>query len=134
MSPVRIPSAGADSQFHEEVKMYSGPAPRIAAKERRRQQRFPIIARSRYLLEGAGGFAVTANISSGGVLLETKEILPAGRPVQVWIDWPALLYERCPLRLVLSGHILRSNITGTAVEITRYCFRLRPKSEGPFAG
>jgi hypothetical protein len=55
-----------------------------------------------------------------------------GRQVQLWIDWPALLDARCPLRLVIHGRIVRSTYRGTVVGITRYSFRLRPKSEAPF--
>jgi hypothetical protein len=49
------------------------------------------------------------------------------------IDWPALLDQRCPLRLVITGKILRSDQTGTAVGIIRYDFRIRPRSAAPFA-
>lgn len=132
MSPVQIPEGGDGTQFHEEVKMFAGSARRAGVQDRRRQQRFPINVRARYLLDGVRGYATTSNISSGGVLLETKQVLPLDRPMQVWIDWPALLDQRCPLRLVIFGRILRSSICGTAVEITRYSFRIRPRSEGPF--
>jgi len=132
MSPVQIPSTGARSQFHEEVNMFAGSAPGLKSRERRRHQRFPINVSSRYLLDEARGYATTVNISSGGVLLDTKEILPVGRQVQLWIDWPALLDARCPLRLVIHGRIVRSTYRGTVVGITRYSFRLRPKSEAPF--
>lgn len=132
MSPVQIPSMDDRSQFREGVNMFAGSAPGLKARERRRHQRFPINVGSRYLLDGTRGHATTVNISSGGVLLATKEILPVGRAVQVWIDWPALLDDRCPLRLVITGRILRSTHRGTVVAITRYSFRLRPKREAPF--
>ena len=90
MSPVQSPSTSARSQFHEEVNMFAGSAPGLKARERRRHQRFPINVSSRYLLDEARGYATTVNISSGGVLLNTKEILPVGRQVQLLIDWPAL--------------------------------------------
>lgn len=132
MSPVQFPSTGARSQF-QGINMFASSAPGLQARERRRHQRFPINVSSRYLLDGAGSHATTLNISSGGVLLATKEILPVGRQVQLFIDWPALLDQRCPLRLVINGHILRSTRFGTVVAISRYSFRLRPKTEAPLA-
>ena len=133
MSPVPVPSSGARPQLHEEVNLFSHAAQGLTLRDRRQHQRFPISVRTRYLLDGAQGYATTVNISSGGVLLDTKGILPVGGQIQVWIDWPALLDERCPLRLVIAGRILRSTLHGTVVGITRYSFRLRPKSEPPFA-
>lgn len=113
------------------------PAPSLrfekAPYERRRHQRFPINAQSQYILTGIRGQAVTADISSGGVFLKTNEILPVGKQIQVFVDWPALLDQRCPLRLVIVGKTLRSDATGTAIGIIRYDFRIRPRRATPFA-
>lgn len=111
------------------------PAPSLmfAPYERRQHQRFPITANSHYILAGNKEQATTTDISSGGAFLKTETILPVGKPIQVLIDWPALLDQRCPLRLVITGKILRSDKTGTAVGIIRYEFRIRPKSAAPFA-
>jgi len=111
------------------------PAPRLkfAPYERRQHQRFPITAQSQYILAGSKEQATTTDISSGGVFLKTAKILPVGKQIQVLIDWPALLDQRCPLRLVIIGKVLRSAEGGTAVGIIRYDFRIRPKSAAPFA-
>jgi len=107
------------------------PAPSLkfgkAPYERRHHQRFPITAQTQYALAGVRGQAVTADISSGGVFLKTDRMLPVGKQIQVRIDWPALLEQRCPLRLVIIGKVLRSNESGTAIGIIRYDFRIRPK-------
>jgi len=113
--------------------MSPAPKPRFAPYERRQHQRFPITAASRFIVSGSRGQATTTDISSGGVYLKTEQILPIGKQIQVLIDWPALLDQRCPLRLVITGKILRSNEGGTAIGILRYDFRIRPKSAAPFA-
>lgn len=91
--------------------------------QRRLNQRFPITARTEYIVGGNRGQATTRNISSGGVFLKTNGTLPAGEPIQVLIDWPALL-EGHRLRLVFWGRVVRSNDIGTAVAIHRYEFRV----------
>lgn len=113
------------------------PAPSLrfgkAPHERRHHQRFPITAQAQYVLTGIRGQGVTSDISSGGVFLKTDRILPVNKQIQLFVDWPALLDQRCPLRLVITGKTLRSDANGTAIGIIRYDFRIRPKRATPFA-
>ncbi len=113
------------------------PAPNLKAGpvpyERRQHQRFPMNAAAHYVFSGIRGEAVTHDISSGGVFLKTPVILPVGKRLQIFIDWPALLDNHCPLRLVVSGRVLRSDTTGTAVGIIRYDYKLRRRGATPFA-
>ena len=60
-----------------------------------------------------------------GVFLKTDKVLQVGESSQVLIDWPVALDQRCPLRLLIVGKVLRSNGAGTAVEIMRYEFGIR---------
>jgi len=113
--------------------MSPAPSLRFAPYERRQHQRFPITAQAQYILAGTRGQAVTIDISSGGVLLKPENPIPAGKQIQVLIDWPALLDQRCPLRLVIVGRVLRSDVSGTAIGIVRYDFRIRPRRATPFA-
>lgn len=113
--------------------MSPAPSLRFVPYERRQHQRFPITAQAQYILAGNRGQATTVDISSGGVFLKADKSLPLGKQVQVLIDWPALLDQRCPLRLVITGRVLRSDSSGTAIGIVRYDFRIRPKSAAPFA-
>ena len=113
--------------------MSPAPGLRFAPYERRQHKRFPITAQSQYILAGTREPATTLDISSGGVYLKAEKILPIGKQIQVLIDWPALLDQRCPLRLVITGKILRSDQAGTAIGIIRYEFRIRPKTAAPFA-
>ena len=121
MSPARVTIAGADLELRE----LKTPVRSNAQFERRRHLRYPIIARAEYRVAGNREQTKTIDMSSRGVLLETDRSLPIGDAIQISIDWPALLEQRTPLRLVVSGRILRSNVLGTAVVIRRYDFRLR---------
>ncbi len=103
---------------------------RFARLERRQHQRFPITAQAEYIFAGHRGPATTLDIGSGGVLLKTNTILRVRQPIEVLIDWPALFDQRCPMRLVVFGKVLRSDRFGTAVGITRFEFRIRAQSAG----
>jgi PilZ domain-containing protein len=113
--------------------MSPAPNPRFVPYERRQTQRYPITAQTQFILTGIRGQAITSDISSGGVFLKTDRVLPVGKQIQLFIDWPALLDQRCPLRLVVTGKTLRSDEKGTAVGIIRYDFRIRPRRATPFA-
>ena len=123
MSPAHVPSPNADRQI----------GPSFAQSERRQHQRYPITARSEYVLAGNRALATTLDISSGGVFLKSDQILPVGDQIQVFINWPVLLDQRCPLRLVITGRVLRSNEAGAAPGTIRYDFKIRPKRATRFA-
>ena len=96
--------------------------------ERRRHCRFPISAPAKYVLQGRHGTAVMSNIGRGGVFLKAQNPLPVGQQVELFLDWPAMLDGRCPLRLVIQGQALRISERGSAVSILRYEYRLRHKA------
>ncbi|MBZ5621640.1 MAG: PilZ domain-containing protein [Acidobacteriia bacterium] len=95
---------------------------------RRRHLRFPITAHAEYLLQGRRCAAVTRDVGSGGILIESTDVLPVGELVELCMDWPRRLDGRCPLRLVVAGEVLRSTSRGTAIRILRYEYRLAPKA------
>lgn len=61
----------------------------------------------------------TSNISSGGVLFETRDSLPVDSLVELVIHWPCLLDENCFLKLVVRGRVVRSDGKGVAVRINQ---------------
>jgi hypothetical protein len=61
------------------------------------------------------------------VFLKTDQLLPVGKRIQVFINWPVL--QRGPLQLVLTGRVLRSDEAGAAVIKLRYDFRIRQKEQ-----
>lgn len=73
--------------------------------ERRATDRFPIESDLRYKLIEAKFLAETGqgrtlNMSSGGILFTAEGSIPVGRRVEVSVEWPAQLNERCGLTLV----------------------------------
>jgi len=97
-------------------------------RERRTKRRFHIEQEVRYkLLYGQRiaetGRGTTVNISSGGLWFTTDAILTTGIPVEISMNWPVLLNDSCPMKLMIYGCVLRSNERGAAVAIERYEFR-----------
>jgi ribosomal protein S8E len=97
-------------------------------RERRTKRRFEIDQEVRYkMLYGQRiaetGVGRTMNISSGGVWFSTENMLTSGMPVELSMNWPVLLNDSCPMKLMIYGCVVRSNEKGAAVAIERYEFR-----------
>jgi hypothetical protein len=96
--------------------------------ERRNADRFPIEREVRFkiLSKKTGdeaGTGRTVNISSTGVLFTTEHMLLPGRRLEVSISWPAQLNNKCALKLVARGRIVRFEQGRAAMEIQQYEFR-----------
>lgn len=97
-------------------------------RERRTKRRFQIEQEVKYkMLYGQRiaetGVGRTVNISSGGVWFSTESMLTSGMPVELSMNWPVLLNDSCPMKLMIYGCVVRSNERGAAVAIERYEFR-----------
>ena len=97
-------------------------------QDRRIKRRFQIEQDVRYkMLYGQRiaetGTGKTRNISSGGVWFSTENMLTTGMPVELSMNWPVLLNDSCPMKLMIYGCVVRSNDKGAAVAIERYEFR-----------
>jgi len=97
-------------------------------RERRTKRRFQIDQEVKYkMLYGQRiaetGVGRTVNISSGGVWFSTENMLTSGMPVELSMNWPVLLNDSCPMKLMVYGCVVRSNEKGAAVAIERYEFR-----------
>ena len=110
------------------------------ASERRTNARFPCrLAVSYQTLEhpilAGQGVSETLNISSKGLLFTSNEKFESGQLVQVSLDWPALLENQIPLKLVAEGRIVRNSNGQTAMTIDKYEFRTRkvPRAAAPAA-
>lgn len=95
--------------------------------DRRRHQRFGIVVPVEYSLRDCRGSAVTSDMSSRGIFIKTRQILPVGKRVRLLIDWPVELDGGIPLRLFVVGRVLRSSRRGTAVSVLQHEYRIRPK-------
>ena len=96
--------------------------------EQRSHQRFPIELEVEYRLLTKGrsqprGAGKTRNISSGGVLFEALGSAPQGSSIELMLSWPFLLEGVCPLRLVMRGRIVRSDMRGVAIQSNYHEFR-----------
>jgi hypothetical protein len=99
-----------------------------SAADRRASDRFPIEREVRYKVLTKKnmeefGTGKTVNMSSTGVLFTTDQLLLPGRRVEVSISWPAQLNNRCALRLVARGRVVRFDDGRAAMEIQQYEFK-----------
>jgi hypothetical protein len=105
----------------------SQPAPLRTASERRANDRFPIEREVRFKVLSKrnedSGTGTTLNMSSSGILFSAGKMLIPGKRVELAISWPAQLDNKCALKLVARGRVVRSNEGQTAVEIQQYEFR-----------
>jgi carbohydrate-selective porin OprB len=95
---------------------------------RRHSDRFAIEREIRFrALNKRGGEEAgegkTVNMSSSGVLFTTPQILRPGRRIELAISWPAQLNNKCALKLVARGRIVRFDNGLAAMEIQQYEFR-----------
>jgi DNA-binding NarL/FixJ family response regulator len=105
------------------------------AAERRTNARFPCrLGVSYQTLEqpiiSGHGTSETLNISSKGLLFTSTDKFEAGQLVQVSLEWPALLENQIPLKLVAEGRIVRNAHGQTAMTIDKYEFRTRRTPRG----
>jgi hypothetical protein len=75
----------------------------------------------------------TVNISSSGVLFTSEEVLFPGRRVELSINWPAQLNNKCALKLVARGRVVRFVDGLVALEILQHEFRTRPLGSAELA-
>jgi hypothetical protein len=96
--------------------------------DRREDRRYPIelelkyklIRRKRVLETGVGK---TLNLSSGGIYFEAEHKLPVGLNVELLITWPVLLHSVAPMRLLVSGRIVRAEGRRVALRSVQHEFR-----------
>ena len=114
-------------------QMNDGRVLKNGERERRMKRRFQIEQEVRYkMLYGQRiaetGVGRSLNISSGGVWFSTETMLTAGMPVELSMNWPVLLNDSCPMKLMIYGCVIRSTERGAAVAIERYEFRTQGRA------
>jgi len=119
------------------------------ATDRREKLRFPIKLDLRFRSDGKGqqfkrGTGFTINMSSSGILFRTDNELNVGHPIQLLINWPELARKNPPLKLIVSGTIVRTAGRDAAMTIETYGLRhngpdrpdtdaLEPRTENGYA-
>ena len=114
-------------EHSKEDSMASNVAPEPDNADRRSAVRFPIEQDVRYKVFNRNtievGSGKTINMSSNGVLFTTERTLAPGERLEVAVNWPAHLDNKCPLKLVTTGRVIRSEDGRAAIAIERYEFR-----------
>ncbi|HUP04270.1 MAG TPA: PilZ domain-containing protein [Bryobacteraceae bacterium] len=98
------------------------------AGERRRSRRYvlelplqwKLVHRRRVVESGSGR---TRDLSSQGLLFEAEKSLEPGGQLDISVAWPALLDGVAPLKLCVTGAIIRSGNGLTAIRIMQHEFR-----------
>jgi hypothetical protein len=114
--------AGVMEKFSDQsAAMYAG-------HEKRLKRRFAVEQDVRYkMLYGQRiaetGVGRTTNISSSGIWFSTSSPLTVGMPIEISMNWPVLLNDSCPMKLMIYGCVVRAHSSGAAVAIERYEFR-----------
>jgi hypothetical protein len=109
-------------------KTLTNPSSSELGGDRRARRRYPIsllvqykIVKN-YLVIGTGN-GNSVNLSSKGIAFSSQQPLRPGSYVELSISWPVLLDQSCPLQLVASGKVVRSDRGSTAITMDRYEFR-----------
>ncbi|MGO9260814.1 MAG: PilZ domain-containing protein [Bryobacteraceae bacterium] len=104
--------------------------PKDASAERRASTRYPLTLEVRYAVldlfaPAQTGSGRTIDLSSSGLSFTADRPLRTGQKLDLSIDWPVLLDGGVQLQLTLSGVVVRTNGTATALQIHRHEFRTR---------
>jgi hypothetical protein len=100
----------------------------VRGREKRSSIRFPIVREVRFKRlsirnSSEIGRGQTIDISSKGVYFTSDVVLSVGERLELSINWPAQLDQKCPLQLVTLGRVVRSDNARYAMAIERYEFR-----------
>jgi PilZ domain len=109
----------ATGQTHE-VEGIAGERRHNRRYEMQLDLRWKLIRRRRVLETGIGH---TIDLSSNGIHIETDRPLPAGLNVELSIAWPAMLHNKAPLQLVVTGKVVRSEGLRAAIQKFQHEFR-----------
>ena len=108
----------------------------IGPNERRRSNRLPIAQpvsyKSRPQRKGSEltGSGNTLDMSASGVLFTTDASLSEGERVELAVNWPATI-DGVALKLVVSGRVVRADVTRAAMSIERYEFKTARRAPMP---
>jgi hypothetical protein len=105
-----------------------------AIKERRAAYRYPLRLSVEYRIFGrshaiAAGSAEIVNMSSHGLLINTKQGVNKGQLIELSIVWRVYPDQPPGADLLVLGRVTRSGPEGSAIRILRYGFH--PRHDAP---
>ncbi len=98
---------------------------RPEARERRRARRYPLRIELHYREPEAGQsdrYGETCDISSKGIRFTVDSVPRAGATLEIALRWPLRLGDALPLRLIITGPVLRADSRGAVVLIKSFYF------------
>ena len=109
-------------------KSLSDGTPAEIGNDRRVHARYPMDLPVHFKIVKEGrcyhsGDARTLDLSSRGIAFASGEIIEKGTEIELAVNWPVLLNGSCAIKLVAFGHVVRSEMGLTCVEMTRHEFR-----------
>src|ERR1700694_3727669 len=84
------------------------------------EARFRVLESRKHTPQSTGR---TVEMSSKGIVLECDRVLPVGSKVEIAVNWPAQLNDKCRLKFVAVAKVLRSANNRTALLIEKHEFR-----------
>ena len=99
------------------------------AKERRHNRRYPLRLPLQYRLSLKGeaprtGSGMTMDMSANGISFRSRRPLPPGAHIEIVVNWPAKHADMYPIDLQLTGFVVRSDPSRTAVRMTSKRFKI----------
>jgi hypothetical protein len=101
------------------------------AAEQRQRKRYQLTLPMSYWTstarsEPVTGFAMLRDVSPAGLSFHSRTPLKIGAHLNMVIDWPVKCEDLCPVKLHLTGFVLRCAAGITAVSITSHRFEVVP--------
>ena len=105
----------------------------VARTDRRSDRRYPISADLQYRITNRrkvieSGSGRTIDISSTGILFESRLPLPRGLKIELKILWPVLTAGSPRMELHAEGRTVRAQQNCTAVQIQKYAFQSQKRT------
>lgn len=99
------------------------------SSERRTARRYGLHLPLHYRVSQKGavvrtGSGMTCELSASGLSFKCRKPLPVGAHIEILVDWPAKYADMFPISLQVTGFVLRSEPSRTAVRLTSRKFRV----------
>ncbi len=85
---------------------------------------FRVLYRGKPLFSGSGR---SIDLGSSGIAFTTDAPLRPGSALEIAVSWPALLHGECPMRLVITGTVIRATGDSAVCSVQRHEFRTRAR-------